>query len=254
MTLFILRIFIFSVLPLLLAGAVIAVDKTASAKEHRLEVLLILLFALGVAGGGIGNFFAHFFLSDLVANSIGWPAGSPFQLEVAFANLALGALGLVAVGRRDGFREATVIAVTVFSAGATIVHIVDIVATGNLAPGNSLQNVLNLVRPALLIGLLAAARRVEAAPDSVTPAPEFDRWRTAIAQACGPATACVAGAFGLGFATDRPVLITLLGALVGFLIAFVIIFRSPLHRMRGSQRDKVRDAAPSRGAGRKFDL
>jgi hypothetical protein len=31
---------------------------------------------------GIANFLAHFFLSDIVAESIGWKAGSPFQLEV----------------------------------------------------------------------------------------------------------------------------------------------------------------------------
>jgi hypothetical protein len=32
---------------------------------------------------------------------------------VAFANLVPGILGIVAMGRRDGFREATLIAVTV---------------------------------------------------------------------------------------------------------------------------------------------
>ena len=92
MTIFALRIFIFSLLPLLLAALVIALDKTSSSRERRLEVLLIFLFALGVAGSGIGNFVAHFFLADLVAQSIGWPPGSPFQREVAFANLTLGAL------------------------------------------------------------------------------------------------------------------------------------------------------------------
>lgn len=237
MTIFALRIFIFSILPLLLAGAVIALDKTVSSRERKLEALLVFLFALGVAGSGIGNFFAHFFLSDLVAQSIGWPTGSPFQLEIAFANLALGALGLVAVGRRDGFREATVMALTVFSVGATIVHIIDIVATGNLAPGNTLQNVLNLAKPALLIALLAMARRAEAAPSSETGGSNFDRWRTPIAQAAGPVTGCVAAAFGLGFALDYPVLTTLLGALIGFVLAFVVILRSPLQQVSGSQEE-----------------
>jgi Family of unknown function (DUF6790) len=37
-----------------------------------------------------------------VAESIGWPAGNPFQLEVGVANLAVGILGIVAMGRRDG--------------------------------------------------------------------------------------------------------------------------------------------------------
>src|SRR5215210_7591962 len=71
-----------------------------------------------------------------------------------FLLTAVGVLGIVAMGRRDGFREATVIAVTVFSLGATIVHAIDIIETGNLVPGNTLQNVSNLLRPVLLIGFL----------------------------------------------------------------------------------------------------
>jgi hypothetical protein len=212
-----------------------ALDKTVSSRERRIEVLLIFMLALGVAGSGIGNFFAHFFLSDVVARSIGWPTGNPFQLEVAFANLALGVLGIVAVGRRDGFREATVIALTVFGVGATVVHILDIAATGNLAPGNTLQNVLNLFRPVLLIGSLAIARRAEAAPESKARTPEFGSWRTPLLRASGPVTACVATAFGLGFAIDRPIVITLLGALIAFVITYVFLCRSPLHRIRGGR-------------------
>src|SRR3954462_9997418 len=93
-----------------------------SGRERRLEIFLLYLFGVGVAGSGIGGFFGHYFLSDSVAESIGWPTGNPFQLEVAFAGLAIGVLGIVAMGRRDGFREATVISVTVLGAGATIVH------------------------------------------------------------------------------------------------------------------------------------
>lgn len=160
-----------------MAGTVILIDRTASTRERRLEVFLIFLFALGVAGSGIGGFFGHLFLSDQVAESIGWSIGSPFQLEMGFANLALGVLGIIAVSRRDGFREATVIAVAIIGVGATVVHIMDIIQTGNLAPGNTIQNVSNLLRPALLIGILVAARRAEAKPDSEVRTPEFDKWR-----------------------------------------------------------------------------
>ena len=78
------------------------------------------------------------------------------------------------MGRRDGFREATVIAVTVFGVGATIVHVSDIIDTGNMAPGNTLQNVGNLLNPALLIGFLAASRRTERSPDSEAHTSEFE--------------------------------------------------------------------------------
>lgn len=114
------------------------VDKAANTRERKLEALMIFFFGLGIAGSGIAGLVAHFFLSDIVAESVGWPAGSPFQLEIAFANLTTGFLGIIATTRRDGFREATVIAATTFSIGATIVHLIDIVATGNLAPGNTL--------------------------------------------------------------------------------------------------------------------
>ena len=66
---------------------------------------------------GSRGFFAHAFLADEVADSIGWPAGNPFSWRSTFANLALGILGILAMDRRDGFRDATVIAVTIFACG-----------------------------------------------------------------------------------------------------------------------------------------
>ena len=107
------RTFLFTVLPVLLGVGIILFDSSATGRLRRSEALLIPFFIVGVAGSGIGGFIAHLFISDEIADSIGWPTGSPFQLEVGFANLAIGILGAVAAGRRDGFREATVIAVTV---------------------------------------------------------------------------------------------------------------------------------------------
>jgi hypothetical protein len=226
MTIFALRIFLFTILPLLFAAAQIWLDKSTNSRDRKLEVVLIYLFALSVAGSGIGNFFAHFFLSDMVAESIGWPAGSPFQLEIAFANLAMGLMGILSVSRRDGAREATVLAVTTFSLGATIVHLMDIAATGNLAPGNTLQNVINIIRPVLLILFLLADRRAERAPDSEADTMRFELWRQPRAQAAGIVTAVVATGFGLGFAVQQPVLGSLLGIGVGALVVTLILSRA----------------------------
>ena len=99
------RVFIFSILPVIIAAGHLGLDKSSRPRERRLEIFLLYLFGIGVAGSGIGGFFGHFFISDSVAESIGWPTGNPFQLEVGFANLAVGILGIVAMGRRDGFRE-----------------------------------------------------------------------------------------------------------------------------------------------------
>jgi 4-amino-4-deoxy-L-arabinose transferase-like glycosyltransferase len=220
-----LRLFVFSVLPVVAAGIHIALDSSCRNRERNLEVFLLYLFGLGVAGSGIGGFFGHFFISDVVARSIGWPEGNPFQLEVGFANLALGILGIVAMGRRDGFREATVIAVAVMGVGATIVHVMDVVQTGNLAPGNTLQNVSNLLKPALLIVLLATLRRTERSPDSEAATPAFRAWRTPRVRAVGLMTASVATGFGVGYGIAQPIIGTFFGILVGAGCVVIIVSR-----------------------------
>jgi len=232
MMIFAIRITIFTILPLLLAGVVLLTDRSTSTRERKIEVFLIFLFALGVAGSGISGFFGHLFLSDQVAEGVGWPVGSPFQLEMGFANLILGVLGIIAVGRRDGFREATVIAVAILGFGATIVHIIDILETGNLAPGNTIQNFSNLVRPVLLIGFLIAARRAESKPESEAGTAEFDQWRQPLDMAAGIVTAVVATGFGLGFAFGQPVLFTMIGIITSLVILVVVILRSPWHEVR----------------------
>ena len=145
-------------------------------------------------------------------------------------NLTVGVLGIVAVGRRDGFREATVIAVTIFGVGATIVHVMDIIETGNLAPGNTIQNIGNLLKPALLIGFLAASRRAERSPDSEAHTSGFDTWRGPRIQAAGVVTGCVAAGFSVGFAIDRPGIGTLFGVLLGAGLAVFVIARSSRRR------------------------
>jgi hypothetical protein len=218
-------VFIYSLLPLLLAGLLVRVDRRIRGRVRRLETFLIYLLGLGVVGSGIGGFAGHLFLSDLVAESIGWEAGSPFQLEMGFANLALAVLGIVAIGRRDGFREATVTAATVVGVGATIVHVVDILQTGNLAPGNTVQIVSNLLRPALLIAFLSAIRRAERDAPPQDTAQDFDRWRARHAQAAGWMAAIVATGFAVGYGVDRPVLLTLAGVLVGALAVTLTLLR-----------------------------
>jgi len=228
MTIFTLRLFIFIVLPLLFASGLIYLDRSTRTRERRIELVLIYLFSLGVAGSGIGGWFSHLFIADLVAESIGWPTGSPFQTEIGFANLALGILGLIAAGRRDGFREATVIAATVFGFGATIVHIVDIIQTGNLAPGNTLQNLNNLIRPALLIIFLVASRRTTSQTGLEVDVESFEAWRAPRLQAAGILTGVAATGFGIGFAIDQPVIGTLVGILISVIATWVILKRAPV--------------------------
>ena len=76
------------------------------------------------------------FFPQQSAASIGW-APSPFQYEVGVANLGLGLACIYAAFRGFEARVAAGIVAACFLLGAGIGHIRDIVATGNLAPGNA---------------------------------------------------------------------------------------------------------------------
>jgi hypothetical protein len=220
MTAYIERILVYVVLPLLLALAHIRVDRTVRPRERRLELFLLYLFGVGVGANGLGGFSGHFFASDQVAEAIGWPSGNPFQLEVGFANLAMGVLGVIAIHRRDGLREATVIAVTVFSLGATIVHVMDILATGNLAPGNTIQNVANFARPALLITFLALSRRADKGGEPERDPAGFERWRASPANWAAWIAGGVAMGFGIGSALGYGLLGAVLGLAAGLAVGW----------------------------------
>ena len=145
--LFLVRIFAYSVLPLLMATGHILISGQARTLARRIELFIIYLLAISVGANGLSGAFGHLFLSDLVAEGVGWPTGNPFQLEMGFTNLLVGLLGLMAIGRRDGFRTAAILATTIIGLGASSVHIWDIAATGNLSPGNTIQNLGNLLDP-----------------------------------------------------------------------------------------------------------
>ncbi len=99
--------------------------------------LLRWLLVFPVGCGSMWAFLGHYFKSDEVAGYIGWPAGNPFQKEVAFANLAVGTCGLLSVFLDDGFRLATIVFVSVFLIGAFLVHTGEQKRSGNFKPGNA---------------------------------------------------------------------------------------------------------------------
>lgn len=101
------------------------------------ESLLLWLLVIKIGLGGIWTFMGHYFKSDEVAAYIGWPAGNPFQHEVAFTNLALGVCGLLCFFFRGEFWLATIVFATIFLVGAFSVHVKDQQASGNKQPGNA---------------------------------------------------------------------------------------------------------------------
>jgi hypothetical protein len=94
----------------------------------------LFLFPLGIQG--VWAFVGHVFFPERSAAAIGW-ATSPFQYEVGVANLGLGLAAIYAAFRGFEARVAVGIAAACFLIGAGIGHVRDILATGNLAPGNA---------------------------------------------------------------------------------------------------------------------
>ena len=115
----------------------------------------IAMVTFGITGfASITAFVMHFFFADMVANSIGWPPGSPFQKEVAGANLAVGLLGFLGFWRRD-FWLPYVISKTAFLWIAGITHVVDLLDHQNLAPGNAgLTLYMDFIWPVVFMLLL----------------------------------------------------------------------------------------------------
>ena len=130
-------------------------DRTPGA---RLEIFL--MYMIGIGGfAGITNFVMHAFFADQVAATIGWPPGSPFQLEVAGANLAIGVIGALGFWRRD-FWLPTLIAKLCFGWTAGATHLLDLLRNANDAPNNAGPILyLNFLIPVLGLALYALYRR-----------------------------------------------------------------------------------------------
>ena len=227
--LFFVRLFAYSILPLLLATGHSLLDRQAQSPARRIELFIIYLLAISVGANGLSGAFGHLFLSDLIAEGVGWPGGSPFQLEMGFANLLIGVLGIMAISRRDGFRTATILATTILGLGATLVHLWDIAATGNLSPGNTIQNAGNLLDPLLLIGLTWLASRIND-PDAESPA--FLQWQVRQQPLAGMAAAGIGTGFGIGFALGS--LLLCIGSLLSD--CFDLLFRFGNSQMENIKR------------------
>jgi hypothetical protein len=72
----------------------------------------------------------------MAAKFIGW-ADSPFQIELGFASLGMGLIGLLAPWRSFDLRLAAILGPACFLWGAAGVHIVSMITERNFAPGNA---------------------------------------------------------------------------------------------------------------------
>jgi hypothetical protein len=128
---------ILAAIGLVLALLHFAVQKQPRTRQRIAELLLLYAFAFPIGLGGFVGFAGHTMRAGPVAASIGWPAGNPFQYEVAVANLAFGVLGLLCLRFRGEFWTATAIGWSVFMLGAAGVHLHQIHAGQPYAPANA---------------------------------------------------------------------------------------------------------------------
>jgi len=128
------------------------------------EIILFYILFINVGLSGLLAFSGHAFMADEVAASIGWAAGSPFQFEVAAANLAFGVLGILCLWIRDGFWLATGIGYSMFLFGAAYIHIREMITAGNYALNNAgpILYIGDIAMPALILLLLLVRWRLKA--------------------------------------------------------------------------------------------
>jgi hypothetical protein len=127
---------LFLILTALSAAAIIIIKKKTRAAEIIENIIdCMMLFNVGI--GGLFAFAGHAFMADQIAVKIGWPTGSPFQFEVAVANLAFGILGLLSLRFRGDFRLATATGYAVFLLGAAAGHIREMIQKGNFSDYNA---------------------------------------------------------------------------------------------------------------------
>jgi hypothetical protein len=127
---------VISILIVTVADLVLFAEQPVTAAT-AISTLLLWCLVIGVGIGGIYAFMGHFFRADEVARRIGWPAGNPFQREIAFTNLAIGIAGLCCFAVRDGFWLATIIVAAVFLIGAGLGHLRETQTHGNVSELNA---------------------------------------------------------------------------------------------------------------------
>ena len=115
--------------------------------------------AVGFGLVGIYAFMLHAFFQSAAAKTIGWQP-SPFEYEVAVANLAFGLLAVMSFRASFGFRLATVVGITFWQWGDAIGHVYQMANAHNLSPGNAgVWFWCDVIIPVVLMVLMIAMKR-----------------------------------------------------------------------------------------------
>ncbi|MBI9048588.1 MAG: hypothetical protein JEZ00_04160 [Anaerolineaceae bacterium] len=128
-------------------------------KETTLE--LSLIYTIGLAGwfSIVSGLMGHIIYADQVAESIGWPVNSGFQMELAFAAIGIGLIGFIGFWNKS-FWLPFIIVKTIFMWGAGFTHIIHMIELNNYSPSNSgLVLYWDFILPIILIVLYVAYQK-----------------------------------------------------------------------------------------------
>lgn len=128
-------------LPLLLVAIAVTIVKLRRNTQRR-EVMSVaytlwgevLFYCIGL--GFVYVWYFHAFQAKFTAPLIGWKP-SPFEWELAWAELGLAVIALLSLWRGYEMRLAATLAVAIFSFGAAAQHIHLMITAHNYAPGNA---------------------------------------------------------------------------------------------------------------------
>ena len=126
----------FFLLGLLVSLAAIARSRPSIDRSLVVEKLLAWYVFFSVGIDNFYNFVMHVFFGRMSADFIGW-ADSPFQFEVGTASLGFAAVGLLAAFRSYDLRLAAVLGPSIFTLGAAVGHINQMISARDFAPGNA---------------------------------------------------------------------------------------------------------------------
>ncbi len=107
-----------------------------------------VVYMIGWAGIGAG--ISHLFFGTRISRSIGFEK-SPYELEVGFADLAMGIVGVMAAAYSPDYWLSIILASSIFRVGCGLGHIRSMVKEGNFAINNTAILFVNFVVPAFLL-------------------------------------------------------------------------------------------------------
>lgn len=157
----------FLLLAALLIAATVHVARLESRTRERAGEILLLWVLIGYCGLPMIGVSAFALLRpESVASMLGFPAGNPFQTFFGWSYLGMSLIATLSFRYRGPYLIGPAIAWSVFFAGATLTHLGEARASGDLTFGYALVifGSHGLVTIVLLAGLAASGRLAGAGP------------------------------------------------------------------------------------------